>query len=702
MKKYGVIFCCLGCFALCVSFLEKGAFFSGLKTSLQRQEVSSSILDIGKMGKILKEQGMIITLPKKELGLSATALDLSKSLLEIELEVSVATELQVYWTEKKDQKYTVKRCGKVAVSAGKKQYFLSLPPLPDMHRLRIDPSTKPADIRICRVILYYGDQEIVLSADKGLDLLKPLAGIGRLHHDSGGLSFAALNTDPQLELRLDTVKKTRKIEKLAFQRKRRETSFRHAAGIGGMRSFPSSKIITKKHFRKNWPVMSLVFDEAALYHPDTGLIPNKSSRGRQWERPAYCSYFDKQGKLRFASLVGVRMHGGKRMQLYSSYRLYFRKEYGLSSFSEFTPEIAFSSRAEPVKRLVVHHTAWPEGGWYFNNTLAYDISRRIGCQVPETKLALLYVNGVEQGIYFFVPHIGERLLRGYFGHDKFNFYKFRSSVSREALALNVGLWGIANKKEKLTMKRIGREIDLDNLARHLFSVLFCGTTDWYQGVAVRDAGKTESKIFWINWDMDQSFIQDVSSQDVLMTEWQQRSWSLIYTEIPEKSLDIRPKIFSRLLREDPAYRQYVLTLYRDLLNHRLNARFATERIAYYTAMLEDYGKQNTRYMQMLGEFMKRRAEVVRKETEALFQLGPSLLCRITGPSDMQYEIDGYQEPAGYQGYYFKGSRIRVRVNRDAEKKLVYWLVNGKRTDRKLLDIEVKENLIIEPFFEGND
>ncbi len=700
MKKYGVIFCGLCCFALLGTVLERGAFFVGLKNALQRQEIPSAVLDIGIMGKILKERGLIRTVPKRIYS-SATAPDLSKALIAIQLESAIDTELQVYWVETKKQKYSIERCSRVPVTAGKKEYVLPLPRLGGIQRLRIDPSAEPADIRIRRITLYSGEQEIVLSSDNGLDLLKPLTGIDRLRHDADGVSFTALNTDAQLELRLDAVRKSKKIEQIAFQRKRQDTLFRHVTDSGGMHSFPSSQIITKKHFKKNWPIMSLVLDEADLYHPDTGLVPNKTYRGRQWERPASCSYFDENGRLRFASTVGVRMHGGKRMQLYSSYRLYFRKEYGLSRFSEFRPEIGFSTRAEPVKRLVVHHTAWPEGGWYFNNTLAYDIARHVGCQVPETKLTLLYVNGVEQGIYFFVPHIGERLLYSYFGHNKFDFYKLRSSVSHDSFALNVKLWRIVNGKERLAMQEVGRDIDLDNLARHLFSVLFCGTTDWYQGVAVLDTSKSESKVFWINWDMDQSFIQDVFSQDVLMMEWQQRTWSLIYTTTPEKSIDVRLKLFSRLMREDPAYRQYVLNLYQNLLNHRLNARFANERITYYISMLESYGKINTKYMKMLGEFMKRRPEVIRKETEKLFKIGPSLLCRITGAPDVRYEIDGYHELAGYQGYYFKGSRIKVRVSDAPHKKISYWLVNGKRVDGISLDVEVYENLIIEPIFEGH-
>ncbi len=701
MKKYWIILCCLCCFAL-GAVLERTAFFSDLKAALQRQEVSSGILDVGKMGKILKENGLIRAVPEDEFFLPGTYQTRSRSVVRILMESNIDTELHLYWLTKEKQKYSTKRYVKAPVTAGQKEYVLLIPALPEIHRLRIDPATELADIRISRVSLYYDGQDILLSPDNGLDLLEPLAGINRIQHDGKGLFFTTQHADAQLELRLAGLRDPKSIEQLVFQQKRQKTLFRHVTDAGNMRSFPSSRIIKKKHFKKNWPVLSLVLDDAGLYHPDTGLIPNKSSRGRQWERPASCSYFDEKGNLRFASMVGVRIHGGKRMQLYNSYRLYFRTEYGRSRFPDFQPRMEFSSKAEPVKRLVVHHTAWPEGGWYFNNTLAYDIAQRIGCQVPETQLALLYINGVEQGVYFFAPHLGERLLQSYFGHDDFVFYKRRSAITPEAYALSVDLlWGPATDPEKLSMEKVGKRIDLDNLARHLFSFLFCGTTDWFQGVAVLDTSTLDNKVFWINWDMDQSFIQDVLSDKIVMTEWQQRGWGLVYTLFPPyPAHDVRPKLFSRLMNEDPAYREYVLTLYRDLLNHRLNARFAKERIEYYSSMLESYGKKETKYMKMLDEFMKRRPAVIRQETEKLFKLGPSLLCQVTGPADIQYEIDGYDELSGYQGYYFKGSRITVSIDAPYQKKFSYWLVNEKRVDSSRLDFEVREDLIIEPVFQN--
>ncbi|MCI5140360.1 MAG: hypothetical protein D3909_01170, partial [Candidatus Electrothrix sp. ATG1] len=271
MKKYGVIFCCLGCFALCAYLLEKNAFFADVKTALQMQEIPSSILDIGKMGKILKQEGLIRTLPKDPVFFPGTFQAKSRSVVRILFESNIDTELHVYWVTQKKQKYSTKRYVKARVSAGKKEYALTIPALPEVYRLRIDPSGKPAEIRIRRITLDYDKHEIVLTPDSGLDLLQPLTGIDHLHHDAAGVSFTVVNTDPQLELQLDAVREPKKIEQRAFQRKRQQTLFRHVADSRGMHSFPSTQVITKEGFKKNWPIMSLVLDEADLYHPDTGL-----------------------------------------------------------------------------------------------------------------------------------------------------------------------------------------------------------------------------------------------------------------------------------------------------------------------------------------------------------------------------------------------------------------------------------------------
>ena len=122
------------------------------------------------------------------------------------------------------------------------------------------------------------------------------------------------------------------------------------------------------------PVLSLTLDDADLNDPAKGLLPNKREHGEEWEREGSVSYFE-DGKLRFASGVGVRIHGGgsRITAPRPGFRLYFRRKYGPR---EVPPGVFFSPAAQPVRRIVVHDDVRRDGkiDWYFANPLAYDIA----------------------------------------------------------------------------------------------------------------------------------------------------------------------------------------------------------------------------------------------------------------------------------------------------------------------------------------
>lgn len=691
MKNKWIILCCLVLFAISAFYLEQAEFFGEIKNSIQKQEVPGGILDYGSMGKILKQTGLIQTVvnddeyfPYKE-----------QSLIRISLETNVASNLGIYWAQKK-QPYSQKRYISIPVIAGKNEYALVIPTLNKIHSLRIDPISEHGEVTISHITIeQLGLNNILLSYKTGLKYLVPLTGVSDVRLTSKGLSFTSVSLDPQFELYLANIKS---IENIAFPRKRQKTNYQYAPNPGRLEDFPSSKVVKEQFFKKGWPIVSVVLDKDDLYHPDKGIIPNKTSRGRYWERPAYFSYYDENGRLAFASMVGMRIHGGKRVQLYSSFRLYFRKKYGISRFTEFQPEIKFSSNSVPLKRLIVHHTAWPPGGWVFNNPLAYDISRRIGCVVPETKLTLLFVNGVDQGIHFLVPQINDGLLKSYFGHKDFVSYKFRSENSWESQVFyNEKLWKPTTSHDKLTMEEVGKHIDLDNLARHLFSFAFCGTTDFYQGIGVLDKSNPDNKLFWINWDMDHSFF-DISVRSVNRELWEQNGWHLIYKQSHYKIG--RTRLFSRLLNEDPAYRDFVISLSMDLMNHRINQKYLQERLKHYENMLVNYGQSDLRYIKKLNLFFKNRPAFLRDEMRDMFKLGPSFSCRVKGPLGIKYIIDDYPEDTDYQGYYFEGNKITVRIASYHNESFSHWLVNGKEIENFSLSFTVLSNSIIEPVFEN--
>ena len=659
--------------------LNKAAFFFKLKSSLQIDTVPDGLLNYGTVGKILKRLSLVKAIPNDSKRFPITVSQKKErfsenTLIKIIIETDTKTIFKIYWA-KEGQKFSEHRSSKVRITPAIGQYQILIPHLSNIRKLRIDPANGDAGIKFYSMIIEKeGYKPIIFNNMEKFKLLKPLTGIKNISYSPTRMSFNTIGKDPQLGLRIDPVIE---IEKAIFQRKRHVGEYIYEANPGKLKAFPSSIVIKPEYFKKNWPLLSIVTEDSNLYHPDSGIITNKTSRGRGWERPAYISYFE-SGKLRYAGMAGIRMHGGKvRLQMYNNFRLYFRKEYGAG---EFHPGILFGSKTEPLKRLVVRNTSWPPG-WPFNNPLAYDIVRQIGAIAPETQLTVLYLNGIFDGIYFLTPHLSRTQLKSYFGHDNFDLYLFKKKNTADAKAFHIkNFWRYTNSRKRLIMDDVGKIIDLDNLTRHLFSFAFSGTTDYCQGAAVQDNSKKDGKLFWINWDMDHSFI-DISQTFFKKNKkkkeiWEQIGWSLVYNK--KRRHCGRVRLFTRLVNEDPAFRERVITLTMDLLNHRVNKRFLNDRLQFYGNLLSSYGEKNSLYIKKLDQFFQNRPFFLRKEMQELFGIGEIVRSEVNGPRHIRYEIDGYPEPDGYIGYYRKGKQIRIKIKNIKQGKFSHWLINEKK------------------------
>ncbi|MBN1197321.1 MAG: CotH kinase family protein, partial [Candidatus Aminicenantes bacterium] len=375
-----------------------------------------------------------------------------------------------------------------------------------------------------------------------------------------------------------------------------------------------------------------------------------------------------------------------------SYRLYFRKEYGAN---RFTPGI-FSPATDPLKRLVVH-VDWPHDK-PFTTCLAFDISRRLGCVVPEVKPAMLYLNGKPQGMFFLSEHLGERQWQAHFNHNKFLFYKYRSSADPESRRRFAELeaWS-KNADAPLTMSEVAARVDIDNFSRNLFSYVFCGTDDWIQGVAALDLKKPDSRWFWINWDMDRSFWFQHGSRAGVKAEntWEKYAFEFV---LNPRGKNVRTVLFRRLLSESPEYREYFVRLVTDLMNHAINEEFLLSRVDHYRRLAVSYGRKNLKSLNMMSRFCRFRPDYIRRQMRDYFNLGEAFICRIAGENDIKLEIDGYSAKADYQGWYFNGQSVEVRIVDPMGGKFSHWLVNGKRVPDPVLRCTIESETTIEPVF----
>lgn len=472
-----------------------------------------------------------------------------------------------------------------------------------------------------------------------------------------------------------------------FRRKRYVGEYLYKASTGGPKDFPSSLVVKGKDLKRGLPVISVVVDEQDLYGPEKGIISNSKNKGREWERLAYVSYYE-DGNLLFATNAGIRQHGGisRIWNQLRNCRLYFRNDYGTN---QFRPGILFSPETEPVKTLIVRRYA-------LLNCLAFDIIRQIGAFTPSYKPALFFLNGEYKGIKVLTEHLKRRQWRSHFGHDNFYFYRYRANNDKESTAnyQKIVRW-VRDPKVKMTMELAGNFIDIDNFSRHLFSFVLCARArDWYQGAAVLDSSKPGAKWFWVNWDMDRSFILKNESWDIILNSVDPEGYQLHR---------IRSILFKRLLSECPNYRKYYVRLVMDLLNHRVNEKFLIERSNYYVRMAKNLklSRDELSNARGMSEFLDNRPNFLRMQMSRFFETGESLSCEVNGPPGIRFKIDGYSETNNYKGWYFEGAPIKIEIVSPHRDLFSHWLVNGKKISGSQLVYNIDSITSIEPVLKKN-
>jgi hypothetical protein len=461
-----------------------------------------------------------------------------------------------------------------------------------------------------------------------------------------------------------------------FRKKRRPTPYRHQVSEGA-ESLPSSRILAAAELNRPMPVLSLVVDESDLTDPERGVLTRDPGKGPERERLAYASCFT-NGALAWGSATGIRAHGETPHRMPPpGLRLYFRDLYGIP---QLPTSMLTGLGGEPVVTLVLRRRPYV-------NTVAYAIARQIGAQAVPCTPALVYLNGNPLGLYELTAHLSRRQLSGLFGHEDFHLIKYKGqSESRSTRAYLRLLRHQLPAMEHVTMDRLGELVDVDNLVRHLFSIIFCGTTNWRQGVLARDGRNNALAWFWVNWDMDQSFVDLAGRHRVTTREpWEQEALDLVLVNrkwwqkefVPAK--DLRADLFQALLRDDPAFPRYFVDLCMDALNHRIPPEFLGARIDECIRVETGRGAGEGVMESLLAirKFLTHRPDHVRHELQARFDRGPLSRVRIHAPVELRYTVDGHAKQGAYEGVYFQDSEVRMDVQAESRAVFSHWEVNGR-------------------------
>ena len=446
--------------------------------------------------------------------------------------------------------------------------------------------------------------------------------------------------------------------------------------------FPSSQVVPSSELERARSVLSIYTEARYLDDPAIGLLTNPLEVGRDWEHPATVSYFE-DGELRFASNIGLRLHGGlsRTGSPVQSFRLYFRRAYGSA---QFRPGALFDGKGDPLERLVVHNDLrmdQDDSWWHLVNPLAFDIARQVGALAPETRPAAFVLNGEPQGLYVLTEHVRDPFLESRFGHDSFE----RAEYQRRRYWMSTEL----PRRSPFTAADLSSWIDIESLSRWFVSVIFCATTDPFQGEIFRDETQPNARWFWVNWDMDHSFMD---LYGYVRLPWRHDTFE---TTLGIGSFESR--VLTQLIARDPIYREYLAEMFLDALNYRLTATFLDERYRYYREIAEQYGLEDDRYLETLQEFLVERPEHVRRLMTRYLDVEPLVRLRLEGRPGETFQLDGHVVPSDFMGWYLPGAEVTVRLDPPRDD-FSHWLVNSARVSGAEVTYRLAERTLIRPRF----
>jgi hypothetical protein len=444
----------------------------------------------------------------------------------------------------------------------------------------------------------------------------------------------------------------------------------------------AAAVVPERDKQSGLPIMSLVMAPADLNDPARGILSNVLQHGRAWERPGSIAFFH-DGTLRFASGVGVRVHGGgsRITSPRQGFRLYFRRQYGAN---RVPAGVLFGADAQPIQRLIIHNDL--RSRWSLVNPLAYDIADAIGAIAPDTLPVRFFLNGEYYGVFVLTERFDERFFAAHWGRD---------DVRVEQADFDV-LWDWTRKTRPLTMAAVAEQVNLENLTRWFLAVAFCATGDAYQGPGqFLDLSRERSPWFWVNWDMDGSF-----------REWDLDAYRYLLNppgriRRGRNRAESRSTILTHLFAEDDHYRTFYKRIFVAAMNHHLTPEFLNERYEHYRATAVRLGVTNLAYLKPLRTFFDRRVPFFRTTTEQWLNTGPSQPMVLAAPPGETVTIDGEKARDGFEGLYFPDLEIELRALGDGGGTFMEWRVNGQSAGRTpRVRLIVGQPTRVEAVFEG--
>ncbi len=370
---------------------------------------------------------------------------------------------------------------------------------------------------------------------------------------------------------------------------------------------------------KDMTVISIVTDPENLFDPDKGIYvtgnkyiawknssaynPNKSpwdtdnvtnyfSRGREWERTADISVFEK-GSLSWEQGMGIRIKGAStRNTAQKSFNIYARSEYGASKIEDAILPDNYSIDGKLIDkydslsiRAVGEETRLRDG---FAQRLLKD---RTSLTTQNMKPCAVFLNGEYWGLYEITEKLSDYFVETNYNIDKKDVAMIKNGELEEGEQAEldsfinfVKSYSQKDLTNSADYKAVCDYIDIDTMIEHYAAGLYLGTFDWpnYNYGVWRNTGEqidgnpySDGKWRFISYDFD--YTMGATYENFGGVEGYDYN---SFRHMLGKSSGVPTSLFVKLL-ENPEFKAKFASVYCDYANDVFSSENVNRMIEHY-------------------------------------------------------------------------------------------------------------------------
>jgi len=462
-------------------------------------------------------------------------------------------------------------------------------------------------------------------------------------------------------------------------------------------------------FKTKLPIVSIALPDSSLWSSDQGIYAkgnnayyNDSTEHwencnfqKKWERAMHVEYIDTSGNVLFNQQAGIRIFGETTRRLSEkSMKIVARKEYGNDRFNGAV--FPLKPHITEHKQFVLRTSGNDYRGTRFKDCLNSYLIKDLGIDYMAYQPIQLFVNGQYWGLY----NLREKVNK--------HFLCYNHNADFDSSSIIMGRWvrqhGSARDYMRMyryfenldTMdnsayKKVKTMLDIRNYINYRVFQIFLNNSDSRGNIRYWNSRDLDGKFRMIFYDSDHShgkysrkFLEACLSDS--RTYWFNPNWSTMYLTRLMEHHEFKAEFvnqFAHLLNTnlhyetiDNAVDQFV-TLYGDELPRDRNA---LPRYFRNSALKESVWLDK---VDQIRSFARLRAVHMRREIDRLITHKGTYLLQVN--SDSGFVVINGNAPVSlpYQGIYFKGVDLKVKVWQDENWIFTGWLDGEKDTTRTI-------------------